>query len=1024
MKKSAWALVISCSIQIQLSYAQDFPTINFSLLSTATGLPTNFITQIFKDSRGLIWLGTEYNGLLRYDGKNTKSYHGANTTGAVINSKYVGVICEDKKGWLWISTMEGLYHFNPISEQAEAYQHNENDSNSVATNEKPMPYVDNRGRIWITGSNGLQQFNAETKKFINYYTPPISNPAWRQLEKSVSWIMEDSQHRLWATSAYGLYLVDTITRLLHPYYTGLYRSITGIIEDNQNQLLVSFWGGGIKAFDPLSKVYKDIYKPTTVIQSLTKWEDATGKTWLLFFDDNLLTLLDPVTKNVHTYPADNTIGNNIKGKYVTCIYIDNEKRAWISTDAGINIIDRNAQQFNNYRLYKNLEKNGNYFGDPRAILKNDDEYLITPWARKFIYQFDKNWNHLNPIDNFLPKGTSQLSYIIHTIQKDELNNIWYGTDSGLIKQTGNNYKLYLPPDSFARVDYQFSARDILKRSDDKYWVRFPGRGLYVFNPAKEQFEKKYLHQENGQNNCMTYDKTGQLWLGTEEGLYTYNPSLDVLVQVPITHPNKLLGKYYNTITNIFFDENNTGWLGTKYGLLKMEAGTQKIEYINDPARPLTYTVYRQLQDAARNIWMLSDAEIISYNKISKSFRYFSSANGLPEGFQGFPGVFNWIDSNTIAVGSTNTITTFNPYQLITNSCKANLLFTDIIIDGLRIPFSRKNDSSITISAGARNINLHFALLNYAASQQNKLYYRLSSFKKDEWITTTDGDITLVNLPPGNYTLQIKGESNGDKKSVTTDEITIHVKPYWYQSILFKLLAILAIGVLTYFFVRWRINAIQASASLKQKISETEMASLKAQMNPHFMFNCINSIDAFIHSNDKYNATLYLNKFAKLLRNILDSSKQNTVALTKDIETLKLYIELEELRNENKFKSIINIDEELLTNDYKVPPLIIQPFVENAILHGLKNKEGNYGLLQVTIKKAGRTIQYSIADNGIGREAAGKIPQSKESSYGMTISFDRIKLFNKEKTPSVTITDLYDKSGIVNGTLVTVKLKLV
>ncbi|MBL7701945.1 MAG: histidine kinase [Ferruginibacter sp.] len=206
-------------------------------------------------------------------------------------------------------------------------------------------------------------------------------------------------------------------------------------------------------------------------------------------------------------------------------------------------------------------------------------------------------------------------------------------------------------------------------------------------------------------------------------------------------------------------------------------------------------------------------------------------------------------------------------------------------------------------------------------------------------------------------------------------------------------------------------------------SETEIAALKAQMNPHFIFNCINSIDAFIHSNDKYNATLYLNKFAKLLRNILDSSKQNAVAFTKDVETLRLYIELEELRHENKFKTSIQIDDALLTNDYKVPPLIIQPFVENAILHGLKNREDNDGLLQIQVKKAADKIEYIIRDNGIGRKAAGLIAQNKESSYGMQMSFDRIKLFNGEENPSVQIMDLHD-DDIASGTEVKVFLNII
>src|SRR6185436_14396597 len=159
-----------------------------------------------------------------------------------------------------------------------------------------------------------------------------------------------------------------------------------------------------------------------------------------------------------------------------------------------------------------------------------------------------------------------------------------------------------------------------------------------------------------------------------------------------------------------------------------------------------------------------------------------------------------------------------------------------------------------------------------------------------------------------------------------------------------------IAGITTWLVRRRIAAIRNEADLKHRIAETEMMALRAQMNPHFIFNCINSIDALIQSNDKYHATVYLNKFAKLIRNILDSSKQNTIPLAKDIETLRLYIDLEQFRNENKFTADIEIDDWLLQDDYKVPPLIIQPYVENAILHGLRNRVDDKGKLFISIER--------------------------------------------------------------------------
>ncbi|MEO6682311.1 MAG: histidine kinase [Ginsengibacter sp.] len=210
-------------------------------------------------------------------------------------------------------------------------------------------------------------------------------------------------------------------------------------------------------------------------------------------------------------------------------------------------------------------------------------------------------------------------------------------------------------------------------------------------------------------------------------------------------------------------------------------------------------------------------------------------------------------------------------------------------------------------------------------------------------------------------------------------------------------------------------------SMNEQLSKAKLKALQSQMNPHFIFNCLNSIDALIQSDDKYHATVYLNKFAKLIRNILDSSKQDTVSISKDFETLKLYIALEQFRNDNKFTAEIQADEELLQDDYQIPPLIIQPFVENAILHGLRYRYGDGGKLSVKAQKKGAYLEYIIEDNGVGREGMHK--QMKEySSYGIDMSYDRVKLFNREEKASVQIADLFHKDK-PSGTKVTIHLKI-
>ena len=147
-------------------------------------------------------------------------------------------------------------------------------------------------------------------------------------------------------------------------------------------------------------------------------------------------------------------------------------------------------------------------------------------------------------------------------------------------------------------------------------------------------------------------------------------------------------------------------------------------------------------------------------------------------------------------------------------------------------------------------------------------------------------------------------------------------------------------------------------------------------------------------------------------------------LSKDIETLQLYVDLEMFRNENKFKAEINADPQLLQDDYQVPPLIIQPYVENAILHGLRQRDDNNGKLVVTIQKQNGTLTYEITDNGVGRtkNQASAAVLKKTNGYGMQISEDRVRIFNKEEKPSVQITDLHDNKQPA-GTRVTVKLKI-
>jgi hypothetical protein len=258
-----------------------------------------------------------------------------------------------------------------------------------------------------------------------------------------------------------------------------------------------------------------------------------------------------------------------------------------------------------------------------------------------------------------------------------------------------------------------------------------------------------------------------------------------------------------------------------------------------------------------------------------------------------------------------------------------------------------------------------------------------------------------------------------------------------REILFRNILLLAVGglllliIISSIVINKNIQAKkkQTESELKQRLTEMQMQSIRAQMNPHFIFNCLNSIENFIMRNNKIEASEYLNKFSELIRIMLDSSRVDLAAFTKNMEGIRLYVELEQLRFNDKFSFITDIDPELLNGDYKVPHLMIQPYIENAILHGLSQSEGENLKLFLSAKLKGEYIHYIIEDNGIGRARSEKYKQHNKpehKSIGIELSGERINMFNQQYNGEggTEITDLYDENNNPAGTRVTIKVKAV
>ena len=256
-----------------------------------------------------------------------------------------------------------------------------------------------------------------------------------------------------------------------------------------------------------------------------------------------------------------------------------------------------------------------------------------------------------------------------------------------------------------------------------------------------------------------------------------------------------------------------------------------------------------------------------------------------------------------------------------------------------------------------------------------------------------------------------------------------------RQIVFKNALLVAVVILLFltlvitFFINKSIQSKKKRAEFlfKQKIAESQIQSLRAQMNPHFIFNSLNSIENFMMQNEKRKASDYMHKFALLIRTILDSSRNELTTVLLDLEALKLYIDLEQMRFHNKFCYQENIDPDLLRGDYNVPSLLIQPYVENAIVHGMAHSDRADLKLTVSASLEDDYIKYVIKDNGIGRTQAAeynKLNKLRHKSVGLTITEDRIHLYNQEHNANgyVKISDLLDINNKPAGTRVEVKIK--
>jgi ligand-binding sensor domain-containing protein/anti-sigma regulatory factor (Ser/Thr protein kinase) len=990
----------------------------FKSYTTKDGLSQNSPYSITQTPDGFMWFGTQ-NGINRFDSRFFKKISFKLKKGMASPSEMITCMHVDKAGNFWVGTPVEVFLFDyktdsiyPVTEKFPFC--------AVKDQLWTLSIQETRDYLCIHQVNKLTCMDKKNQKMVVFNEDFFHEPI---VDVSVS---KDNDKFFLATASQLYMLTDQMQWM--PLKTDNYfsdkktqiRAIGAVGKDiwiitTNNKIVISKVDqpGNIIDFDKIYAVEKPLIDPVRIHQS------DSNTAWIGSRTEGVLkvNLSDKSSiKAEASFEANSLLKN-----FILSFYTNTQGITWIGVSgAGVAKHDPANQQFGLWRI-KPTSRNAVHDNFITAIFTDDGQnfYLSTMTGGLLYLNVATNENsyHIPPESQQFKTDARNM----YTIIRGDKNTLWVATWGGLCSFNTQTRKYRLYNDSDGKT-IQLSSLIKLKNKN-KLFVAGYKMGFKYFNLDDKKWEEILDPENSMANNGLFRGRyihqlnDDELLIGAESGcLVKYNMKSGIFTKYP---------QFYNisnkcahfTITQKYW------WIGTTQGLIQADAHSQEIMKVwNTKAGLSDDVIYAVLEDKSGHIWVSTNRGLNMINTKNGTVTKYNEEDGLQgsefntascikdaEGNLWFGGLdgLNKVDHNF------QPIRPESPQPFI---IKIQVLNEDYV-NTVNTPYVH----DITLAPQKNFINIEYQTLNYSQTENIIYRHRLLGLDSNWVMTGSRNFVNFTKLKPGNYTLEL-ASANSNLEWSDSRKLNIKVLPFWYQTpTFFALSFILILSILTGAY-KYRVTNIRKASALKNKLVETEMAALKAQMNPHFIFNCINSIDAYIHLNDKYHASMYLNKFARLIRNILDSSKQNLVSLEKDIETMQLYITLEEMRSNNKFTSKFEVDPALTGMDIRIPSLIVQPYIENAIIHGLRNREGDDGILSINISRDNEYIKYIIEDNGIGRQPASMLQRNKDNSYGLQLSESRLSLFNNEDKSQVKIHDLY-KDGNPAGTRVEVMAKV-
>src|SRR6218665_1242012 len=879
-------------------------TASFRNFSIDDGLAQSQIYTMLQDHKGYLWLGTRGGGLSRFDGRSFYTF----SEQQGISSNYISSLFQDAEHNIWIGTANGLSVYNGSKFKKVPC---DDKRNNLAIN---ATIKGEAGNLFCATNRGL--FELTNGVLVQRHLPKMAK------ELSI-YCLYYSNNSLFLGTAEGLYEYHfkTKTTVFHgEKWKVMKNAITCIRKDKSGRLLFGTYGDGLYCYDWKMfyrlDLHLELYKETVFDVYCDN-----DKLWIATLTQGLVEY-NWTTKHFTKYSQTDGLANN----HVRAIIKDRCGDLWLGTSGG-GLSQLSKKLFSHYTTTSGLGGNFVY-----SIYRDSKNQLWMGTGQNGVSILH------NGIIRQLNKEVGFDAIKVKAIVEGQNGKMYFGTEGQGIGVFENGHFSWL------KGTTRFYIKQMVRDQNGIIWVASVGNGLLRIDASTDEMLQMKVREGCVDSRLTTVhiDSKGNIWYGSEsKGVGCYNP--ETKKHVWIDEENGLTSNAIRTITS---DQFGRIWVGTAgFGISVIDGNTYKVlKNITIKNRLHSSNIYCMVFDQKNNLLVGTEAGLnqLTFDKNLNVKRSVNYSRG--EGFLGVETCQNsiWKDlDEKIWIGTVNGVTMYNAEnkQLNTVSPILNLVDVQLFYEPLRktgykdhvFPWNGFEDLSLPYDQN--HLSFIFKGINLRNPEAVEYSWKMEGFDESWSPWTKDQRITYSNLPSGTFTFLVKArnEDGISSKTPLRFEITIST-PYWRTTWFYVLLFV---GVLVVIILAFRIQSkrfkekarkAQEQAELEKNLVELEQKALRLQMNPHFIFNALNSIQGLIGTEHETKARYYLARFSRLMRQILDNSRKTVITLEEEIATLENYLLVEQFCSGNRFEYEITSNLMTEENYVEIPPMLVQPFV--------------------------------------------------------------------------------------------------